>query len=141
MSPRWIWQPTPAQIERTNAWRFLRRLGLNSREEFLRYSTHHLEEFWAEMVNETGIRWSHPFERVLDTSRGVEWAEWFIGGKLNIADNCLDRYKDSPRIAILWESEEHGPREITFAQLHDQTCRLAHPLPAMGLREGDPVAL
>src|ERR1700736_71285 len=141
MSSQWIWQPTSAQIERTNVWRFLRRLGLNSREEFLRYSTEHLEEFWAAMVNETGIRWSHPFERVLDTSRGVEWAEWFIGGKLNIADNCLDRHKDSGRIAIIWESEEQAPRDITFAQLYDQTCRLANALRAMGLREGDRVAL
>ncbi|MDP8981995.1 MAG: AMP-binding protein [Acidobacteriota bacterium] len=137
----WIWQPTPAQIERTNVWRFLTRLGLHSREEFLRYSTDHLEEFWAEMVRETNIRWSHPFDRVLDTSRGVEWAEWFIGGTLNIADNCLDRHKDSGRIAILWESEEQPPREITFAQLYHQTCRLANALRAMGLREGDRVAL
>src|SRR5258708_30776842 len=118
MSPHWIWQPTQAQIERTNVWQFMRRLGFTSREEFLRYSTDHLEEFWSEMVNETGIRWSHPFERVLDTSRGAPWAEWFIGGKLNIADNCLHRYKHSPPIAILRESEEHRPPQITFPHLH-----------------------
>ena len=137
----WIWKPTAAQIERTNVWRFLTRLGLHSREEFLQYSTDHLEDFWAEMVRETNIRWFHPFDCVLDTSRGVEWAEWFTGGTLNIADNCLDRHKGSGRIAILWESEEEGPREVTFVQLYDQTCRLANALRAMGLREGDRVAL
>jgi acetyl-CoA synthetase len=138
---KWIWEPTPEWIERTNVYRFLKRLGLNNREEFLRYSTDHLEEFWAAMTREAGIHWFQPFERVLDASRGVEWARWFVGGKINIADNCLDRHKDSQRPAILWEGEDEPAREITFAQLYEQTNRLANALRAMGLRPGDRVAM
>lgn len=138
---KWIWEPTEDWIERTNVFRFMQRLGITDREEFLRFSVEHLEQFWAEMAREAGVRWFQPYGQVLDTSRGVEWSRWFTGGKLNIADNCLDRYKDSDHIAILWEAEEGPPREITFAQLYREVNRLANALNGMGLNAGDRVAL
>jgi len=138
---KWTWEPSQEWIARTNVYRFMQRLGMSDREEFLRWSTEHLEDFWREIVAETGIHWFVPFGKVLDTSRGVEWSQWFAGGKLNIADNCLDRYKDSARIAILWEGEEQKPREITFAELYANTNRLANALRAMGLKQGDRVAM
>jgi acetyl-CoA synthetase len=140
-SQKWIWQPTQDWIERTNVHRFMRRLGIQDRQEFIRWSQEHLEEFWREMVAETGIRWMEPFTQVLDTSEGVEWARWFTGGKLNITDNCLDRYKDSNRIAILWEGEDRPPRQIAFADLYIEVNRLSNALRRMGLRVGDRVAL
>jgi acetyl-CoA synthetase len=140
-APKWIWEPSREWIEQTNVHRFMRRLGIEDREDFLRYSSEHLEAFWAEMVAETGIHWLRPFEKVLDVSDGVPWARWFIGGKLNIADNCLDRYQDSNRIAILWEGEDRPSREITFTQLYAEVNRLANALRAMGLRPGDRVAM
>src|SRR5579864_2423533 len=103
---RWIWEPSPDWIERTNVYRFMQRLGIRDRQEFIRWSQGHLEEFWREMAAEAGIRWFQPYSQLLDTSHGVEWSRWFIGGKLNIADNCLDRHKDSKQIAILWEGED-----------------------------------
>src|SRR5713226_7948421 len=139
--PKWIWEPGQEWIERTNVHRFMQRLGIQDREQFIRYSQERLEEFWAEMIKEAGIHWLHPYERVLDTSDGVEWSRWFTGGKLNIADNCLDRHKGSNHIAILWEGEDRPPREITFAELYVDVNRLANALRVMGLREGDRVAL
>src|SRR5258708_1275521 len=100
-----IWRPTPEFIAQTNVRQFMSRLGIDSREEFLRYSVDHLEDFWAAIVDETGIRWSTPYQRVLDDSKGPEWSQWFTGGKLNIADNCLDRYRSVARPAIIWEGE------------------------------------
>jgi acetyl-CoA synthetase len=140
-APKWIWEPSRQWIEQTNVQRFMRRLDIQDREEFLRFSREHLEQFWAEMVAETGIHWLRPYEKVLDTSRGVEWSQWFVGGKLNIADSCLDRYKDSGQVAILWEGEDQPPRQITFAQLASEVNRLANAMKAMRLREGDRVAL
>jgi acetyl-CoA synthetase len=137
----WIWEPTSEWIARTNVQRFMTRLGVGSRREFIRYSQEHLEDFWAELVKEVGVHWFEPYNQVLDTSRGVEWSRWFVGGKLNIADNCLDRHKHSKTPAILWEGEEQPPREITFAELYDQSNRLANALRAMGLKQGDRVAL
>ncbi len=71
--PKWIWEPSQEWIQRTNVYRFMQRLGIQDREQFIRLSQERLEEFWAEMVKEAGIHGLHPYERVLDTSNGVEW--------------------------------------------------------------------
>jgi acetyl-CoA synthetase len=102
----WIWKPSQESIERTNVFRFMKRLGFMSREEFLRFSRDDPERFHDELVKETGVEWAEPYTQVLDTSQGVEWARWFVGGKLNIAWNCLDRQAGSgaaSRPAIVWE--------------------------------------
>jgi acetyl-CoA synthetase len=138
----WIWQPGRDWIERTNVFRFMRRLGFESLGNFLRFSRDHLETFWDEMVRETAIEWSHPYDQVLDTSRGVEWSRWFIGGTLNIACNCLDRHAASGQgTAILWEGEDETTRTVSFAELHEDVCRLANGLCSVGLKKGDRVAL
>ena len=73
MAERWIWQPGREWIESTNVHRFMRRLGLPTIDDFLRFSRDHLEEFWKETLQETGIEWFQPYDKVLDDSRGVEW--------------------------------------------------------------------
>ncbi|MBX9604334.1 MAG: AMP-binding protein [Bryobacteraceae bacterium] len=137
----WLWQPDSESIPRTNVWRFLNRLGLPDRESFLKYSTDQLENFWDQMVQETRIDWFEPYTQVLDTSKGVEWAKWFINGRLNIVHNTLDRYGLSAHPAILWEGEDGPSREISFAELHGQTNQLANYLKSLGLRKGDRVAM
>ncbi len=135
-----LWTPPAGWVERTNVWRFMRRLGFDRLDEFLRFSRDQNERFWDEIVRETGIEWFTPYTKVLDTSDGVEWARWFTGGKLNIAWNCLDRHvSDVP--AILWEGEDGATREVSFRQLSEETGRLANGLRSLGLREGDRVAL
>jgi acetyl-CoA synthetase len=139
-----IWEPSREFIERTNVYRFMQRLGIATCQDFIRYSQDHLEEFWDEMVSELAIEWFEPFERVLDASRGVEWARWFTGGKLNIAWNCLDRHADGAnrdRLAVIGESEDGGVRTLTFAELCHETDRLANALRSLGLAQGDRVAL
>jgi acetyl-CoA synthetase len=141
MPGKWIWQPSREWIEKTNVFRFMRRLGFESREEFLRFSRDELETFWDRMVQEAGIEWSTPYSKVLDTSQGVEWSRWFVNGKLNIAHNCLDRHAASGRTAILWEGEDQSARSISFAELQQDVNRLANGLRALGLEAGDRVAL
>lgn len=137
----WIWRPDAAAVERTNAVRFWRRLGLNSLEEFLRFSRESNDEFWRETAAECRIEWFEPFTQVRDASRGAPWTRWFVGGKLNIAHNCLDRHRESSAPAILWENEAGDTREIGFGELYALASRLAHYLHALGLGEGDRVAL
>src|SRR5260370_30941103 len=123
-----IWEPTPEFIAQTNVYRLMQRLGITTREDFLRYSVEHLEAFWAALVEEVGIRWVEPYKQILDTSNGPEWSRWFTGGKLNIADNCIDRHRSVTHPAILWEGEDQTTREISFPQLYAQTNRLANAL-------------
>ncbi len=141
MSADPIWRPSPEFIAHTNVRRFMDRLGIADREEFLHYSVDRLEDFWARLVKEIGIDWAEPFEKTLDDSNGPQWSRWFVGGKLNIAYNCLDRYKSATRPAILWEAEDGRTREVGFPQLYAQTNRLANALKSLGLAPGDRVAL
>src|SRR6185312_6667037 len=86
---RMIWTPTREFVESTNVWRFMQRLGFDDCESFLRFSREEPERFWDEMMREMRVEWFTPYERVLDDSRGPEWARWFTGGRLNIAHNCV----------------------------------------------------
>jgi acetyl-CoA synthetase len=136
-----IWEPSREFIERTNVWRFMQRLGLSDREAFLRFSIENPERFWDELMREIRVEWFEPYRQVLDASRGPEWAQWFVGGRLNIAYNCLDRWADSGRIACLWEAENGATREVTFREIRNEANRVANGLSAMGLQAGDRVAL
>src|SRR5437899_588207 len=118
---KWIWEPPPGFAEKTNVYRFMRRIGFTDREAFLRFSSENPEAFWDATLKEIGVEWFTPFDRVLDTSRGVEWARWFTNGKLNIAANCLDRHARGPsanHVACLWESEDGSSRALTFAEVY-----------------------
>lgn len=136
-----IWEPTRDFVESTNVWRFLRRLEFEDREDFLRFSREEPESFWDEMMREMRVEWFTPYREVLDLSEGPEWARWFLGGRLNIAHNCLDRWAASDRVACLWESENGATRTVTFAELQREANRVANGLRALGLESGDRVAL
>jgi acetyl-CoA synthetase len=136
-----MWKPTREQIERTNVWRFMQRLGFSDREAFLRFSVDESERFWDELMREMDVTWFAPYSQVLDASRGPEWTQWFIGGRLNIAYNCVDRWAGSGRVACIWENESGETRRITFQQLRDDANRFANGLVALGLHPGDRVAL
>jgi acetyl-CoA synthetase len=116
----------------------MQRLGFSDREDFLRFSREHLEDFWDALVRETKIHWFAPYERVMDASRGPEWTRWFLGGQTNIAASCLDRHEGT---ACIWEGENGQTRTVTFADLRAGANRLCHALTALGLRRGDRVAL
>ena len=70
-----------------------------------------------------------------------EWAQWFTGGRLNIAHNCLDRWADGDRVACLWEGENGATRTVTFREVREEANRVANGLRALGLAAGDRVAL
>jgi acetyl-CoA synthetase len=137
-----IWEPSREWIEQTNVWRFMRRLGLADREAFLRFSRENPERFWDETLREMRVEWAAPYRQVMDASRGPEWTRWFCGGRLNIAQNCLDRWADNPgRVACLWEAENGETGQFTFAQLRADANRVANGLIRLGLEPGDRVAL
>ncbi len=98
------------------------------------------DTFWARMAEE--LHWFRKWDTVL------EWdephAKWFVGGKINISDNCLDRHLSTWRAnkaAIIWEGEPGEGRTLTYRQLHREVCRFANVLKARGVGVGDRVAL
>ncbi len=136
-----LWQPTEDYIAQTNAYRFLQSLNLPDLPTFLHWSAQHPELFWPAILKATGTHFTTPYTQVLDQSRGPAHTDWFLGGELNIAENCLDRHVQRANPAIVYESESGGAGALSFAELADLTNRIANTLLAHGLEPGDRVAL
>jgi acetyl-CoA synthetase len=100
-----------------------------------------MEGFWARQAREL-LTWDRDFDTVL------EWdlpdAEWFVGGRLNVAANCLDRHVEAghgEQVAYHWVGEPGDTRTVTYAELLDEVCRLANALKGLGVGKGDRVAI
>ncbi|HEY1553925.1 MAG TPA: acetate--CoA ligase [Kofleriaceae bacterium] len=109
-------------------------------EQLYRRAAEDPDGFWADVARE--LAWDRPWDRVLDWK--LPDAKWFVGGKLNVAANCLDRHVASARknkAAIIFEGEPGDSRVLTYAQLHRETCKAANALAALGVRAGDFVAI
>jgi acetyl-CoA synthetase len=119
--------------------------GVTDFDELVRRSIAEPEWFWDAIVRFLGIEFAVPYDRVLDSSDGIEWTKWFVGGRLNIAVTCVDRHADDParrdQPAVVWEGEEGVTRTLTYAELRTLTDRFAAGLAARGVREGDAVGL
>jgi acetyl-CoA synthetase len=103
-------------------------------------TTDHYLEAWSELAR--SLTWTVPFTDVLRDD--PPYHDWFVGGRLNLAENCLDRHLTAgrgDRTAVLWEGEPGDSVELTYRDLHDQVVRLAAALRGMGVGRGDRVAL
>ena len=99
------------------------------------------EAFWARQAREL-LTWDEDFHTTLQWD--LPYAEWFIGGKLNLSANCLDRHVEAghgDRIAYFWEGEPGDTRQITYAELLDEVSRFANVLKGLGLERGDRIAI
>jgi acetyl-CoA synthetase len=132
--------PPPPSFAR-NAW-------IKSREEYDRLYRHSIErpeEFWGAVAGE--LHWFRKWDQVLDWE--PPYAKWFVGGKTNIAYNCLDAQVErglGDKTAILWEGEPWSTgqaevRRISFRELRDDVCRFANGLKNLGVRKGDRVTI
>src|ERR1700726_1932956 len=97
-------------------------------------------KFWAREAKE--LTWQRPWQRVLNWT--APFAEWFVGGKLNVSENCLDRHLLTYRrnkAAIIWEGEPGDKRTLTYQQLHHEVCRFANVLKRNNIKKGDRVII
>lgn len=95
---------------------------------------------WAAVAD--GFTWAQPWTSLHEPAVG-DLGRWFVGGKLNLAANCVDRHVPDrgEQPAILWEGEPGDRREVTYRELHEQVCALAGALRGLGIGVGDRVAL
>ncbi|HEX6922054.1 MAG TPA: acetate--CoA ligase [Actinomycetes bacterium] len=96
--------------------------------------------FWDEQAR--ALHWTQDWEQTLDWQ--PPFAKWYVGGKLNVAVNCVDRHVEAgrgDRVALHWEGEPGDTRTLTYADLKDQVCRAANALTDLGIRSGDRVAI
>ena len=99
------------------------------------------QQFWAELA-EKELDWFEKWDTVLDWQ--PPFAKWFVGGKINISYNCLDRHLKTWRknkAALIWEGEPGDSRTLTYAQLHREVCQMANVLKKLGVQKGDRVGI
>jgi acetyl-CoA synthetase len=112
-------------------------------ERLYRRSIEDRDAFWSEMANQF-ITWDAPFNTVCEEDLRSGKIAWFLGGKLNVSMNCLDRHlaTKGDKVALLMEGDQPGEtRSMTYRQVYEETCRLANALRKRGITKGDRVAI
>ena len=113
--------------------------SLDEYRELYREAAENPEAFWAEQAKL--LEWFQAPKQTL------EWnpphAKWFLGGKLNVSYNCLDRHleKNANKPALMWEAEDGSTLQLTYAELLERVCRMASALDSLGIKQGDCVAI
>ena len=96
--------------------------------------------FWATQA--LALDWTHEWQTILEWD--LPFAKWFVGGKLNVSYNCLDRHVDAghgDQVAFHWEGEPGDTRTVSYRDLLEETCRVANALRSFGVGKGDRVAI
>lgn len=119
---------------------------LSSLEEYkneYKRSIENPEQFWADIASD--FSWKKKWDKVLEWNFAEPNVKWFLNGKLNITENCLDRHleKNGDKTAIVWEPNESTDKEIriTYKELHSKVCRFANVLKNNGIVKGDRVCI
>ncbi len=139
-----LWQPSEERKNNSNISRFMKQandkysLKLDGYADLYQWSVDNREDFWALVWEFGGVIASRPYERVLEDSPTMMGAKWFVGSRLNFAENLL-RYRDD-RDALVFKGEGQPTVRITYARLFDEVARLAKALRDAGVVKGDRVA-
>ena len=115
--------------------------NLEQYKELYQQSIQEPEGFWSKQATEL-LLWQKKWDTVLKWE--APFAQWFVGGKLNVSENCLDRHLNGPRrnkAAIIWEGEPGEVRTLTYQQLHREVCKFANVLKRNHVQRGDRVII
>src|SRR5213592_3182615 len=124
---------------------FAKRARIKSLDQYRRMYRESIRQpakFWAREANE--LVWRAKWKKILEWK--APFAKWFIGGKLNISENCLDHHLSPEsfrgnKAAIIWEGEPGDKRSLTYQQLHREVCRFANVLKRNKIKTGDRVII
>jgi acetyl-CoA synthetase len=143
-----IWNPSDHPWTRdSHVARFMTRHNVADVAELRRRSVADTGWFWEAVLQDLNVEWLRPYTRVRDDRGGFPWTRWFIGGQINLTDQCIDRHiRDGHGHcpALYFEADSGRPEDaadVTFAELADQVDRCASAMRAAGVRRGDSVAL
>src|SRR3977135_4029892 len=139
-----IWEPGPDVIAKSRLKRFMDQHGIETFAQLLKRADEDIEWFWDAAIKDIDIAFYRHYDKVVDLSQGKPWARWWIGGRMNIVQSCLDRYRDvesRDKVAIISEGERGDVRKLTYGELDKQVCKLAGALRRLGVRPGDRVGI
>ena len=139
-----VWRPSEDVLERANVVRLMRRHGIEDYWGLVRRSQEDPEWFWPAVIEDMGLEFWKPWDRVVDVSRGPEWARWFVGATLNLAWNCVHRWARGERrhaTAAVFAGEDGSRGEFTIEEMSGEVTKFAEGLASLGIGKGDVVAL
>lgn len=136
------WRSSEQIRGEANVTRLMKRHGIATVAE-LRQRSLDPEWFWPAVVEDLDLPFLRDFARVVDVSAGPEWAQWFGGGKLNLAHACCGRWAqdDRSRRALVWDAEDGARAELSYLQLDRLSAHAAGALRGLGVESGDTVGI
>ena len=138
------WEPTSQTKKTPTSRSFMREVGVATLDELWALAHSDIASFYDRLVLHLQLSWLTPYRQVLDLSRGVPFARWFVGGNTTRRINCIDRHIEEGRAqrpAIISESENGATRTLTFEQLLVQVSKLCGALSDLGVHQGDTVGI
>ena len=141
---RVVWKPTTEQINKSQITHFINFLTKNTgtelknSDELYDWSIKYPEQFWSQFWEFSQIKASKKWDTILENGHDMLNAKWFVGSRLNYAENLLRRRDNE--LAIVFRGEDKVEWKYTFAEVYHQVARLAKSLRELGVVEGDRVA-
>jgi len=139
------WTPTAETAAASNLAGFIRHCGEADLGALTRRADADPAWLMSRVFEFCDFRFYQPPRQMLDTSRGLEWARWCVGGTTNIVLNCIDRHRGTPaweRTFLVWEGEDPAARRsLSYREFDAEVCRLAGALRDLGVQRGDRVGL
>jgi len=137
MNPSWY--PEDDLVKNSNIYQMMLRNGFADYQEFWKWSVTEKAEFWAQTIENLPIVLYKAYSKVLDVSKGSEYASWLQGSELNIVDSCFQNDKDA--IAVIYQTDSGDLIKVSQEQLEKYVNRIANSIIALGLTPGDSIAI
>jgi acetyl-CoA synthetase len=144
MAGEFAWRPSREVVEASNYAKFMRDHQIANFDELLKKADADPGWFYDAVIRWFDIRFSKPYSKILDVSKGPAWAQWCVGGETNVTLTLLDKHRGTPtadRIAVSAETEDGKKRTRTYRELDREASRLAGALKALGIGKGDAVGV
>jgi acetyl-CoA synthetase len=129
--------------ESTRLEEFIRRYGYRSLADLQAGSAKDPSTFWTHVADYLDLRWTSPYQCILDLTDGPRWPKWFAGGDFDLFDHLVGRWARlfPDKVAVRWEGDLGETRHITYARLLDESSRLAEGLTRLGVQRGERVGM
>ncbi len=138
------WWPDPGATATSRLGRFMGRNGIPDLATLHRRSVDEPEWFWSAVLDDLGVRFREPYRQVMDTSAGLPFTRWCVGGRMNVVDSLLDRWVEAgsgDRTAFRFENEAGETARMSYAELLEAVSRCSGALRDLGVGRGDVVGL
>ncbi|MDA4130425.1 MAG: AMP-binding protein [Thaumarchaeota archaeon] len=138
-----IWTPSEEVLQNSNLKKFMEVQGIADFEKLRSKSIAEVEWFWDAVSRFLEIEWLNPYSKVLDLSEGIQWPKWFVGGKINLSQNCLDKHQahSAEKTALISEREDGTVRTLSYRELFELTSKIANAIEKIGVGKGDKVGI